>query len=536
MLHDGALRRLLDAGRAVVSELDVEAVLERVLATAADVTGARYAALGILDEHRAELERFLTRGVPEAAHRAIGELPRGRGLLGAVISEPRPLRLERLSDDPRSYGFPPGHPPMDTFLGVPVLIRGEAWGNLYLCEKAGGEPFSDADEEAVVVLAEWAAIAIENARLYQGSERRRGDLERAVHRLEATNAIARALGGETDLARILELIVERGRALIDARGLLILLREPGGGLGVAAGDGDVPEGVQVGDTLGLAAADGVLVPLVFRGQSLGMLVAFGGRGDGDDELLLQGFAASAATAVATARTVEEQRLRDAMRAAEEERRRWARELHDDTLQGLGGLRMLLSAAARGDDPERLRVAVAQAVGRIEEEIDSLRGLIRELRPAALDELGPAAAIEGLAARTAEREGIGVTADVQLSATRYAPEIETALYRIVQEAVTNAVRHAGATRVAIAVGDGDGCVRIAIGDDGRGFDPAACGDGGLGLTGMRERVALLHGELEISSSGAGTTVAAAIPLRSPPRQAAEVPGWRRGEPAVGSVHD
>ncbi len=432
-----------------------------------------------------------------------------------MIADPRPLRLDSVSDDPRSFGFPAGHPPMETFLGVPVLIRGEAWGNLYLCEKAGGEPFSEADEQAVVVLAEWAAIAIENARLYQDSEHRRGELERAVRRLEATTAIARAVGGETDLARILELIVKRGRALVGARGLAILLRERGG-LVVAAAAGDVPPEIHGAhlagdrDALGLAGQDGMLVPLVFRGQSLGMLAALGARGDDDEESLLQAFAASAATAVATARTVEEQRLRDAMHAAEAERRRWARELHDDTLQGLGGLRMLLNSATRTRDPERAWDVVAQAVARLEEEIDGLRGLIRELRPAALDELGAAAAIEGLATRTAEREGITVTADVRLPTARYAPELETALYRIVQEAVTNAVRHAHARRVEIAVREASGALHARISDDGRGFDPGAPREG-FGLTGMRERVALLHGELEIASSADGTVVSAALPL-------------------------
>jgi GAF domain-containing protein len=182
-IGDAALRRLLDAGRAVISALDAEAVLERVLATAAEVTGARYAALGILDEQRSALERFVTHGVPASVHAAIGERPHGRGLLGAVISDPRPIRTDSVARDPHAYGFPAGHPEMGTFLGVPVLIRGEAWGNLYLCDKTDGESFTDADEEAVVVLAEWAAIAIENARLYQDSERRRGELERAVRRL-----------------------------------------------------------------------------------------------------------------------------------------------------------------------------------------------------------------------------------------------------------------------------------------------------------------------------------------------------------------
>src|SRR5689334_19527220 len=210
VLDGPRLRRLIDAGRTLVSELDLDALLESLLEVAAEVTGARYAALGILDEDRHELERFLTHGIAPEVHRAIGDLPRGRGILGVLIDEPRPLRLESVGRDPRSFGFPRGHPVMESFLGTPVLIRGEAWGNLYLTEKEGGEEFTAADEEAVVVLAEWAGIAIGNARLYRASETRRDELERAVRRLEATTAIAHAIGGETDLGRVLELIVKRG--------------------------------------------------------------------------------------------------------------------------------------------------------------------------------------------------------------------------------------------------------------------------------------------------------------------------------------
>jgi len=518
VLDERRLRRLIDAGRTLVAELDPETVLDRVIEVAAEVTGARYVALGVLDERRENLERFLTRGVDEATHRAIGDLPRGRGILGVLIDDPRPLRLESVGDDPRSYGFPTGHPPMETFLGVPVLIRGEAWGNLYLTEKHGG-PFTEADQASVIVLAEWAAIAIQNSRLYHGAERRREELERAVRRLEASTAIARAVGGETDLERVLELIVKRARALVDARGLIILLREEEG-LVVSATAGELPVGVGGSrvasfDDLGLGVAATLLVPLVFRGQSLGMLAAIERRDgesfESEDERLLVGFAASAATAVATARTVEEQRLRDALRASEEERRRWARELHDETLQGLGALRMLLSSARRSEDPERLRAAVNQAVEELEGEIDSLRGLIRELRPAALDELGAAPAIEELAARTAARHGVEVTSTVELEpGARYAPETETALYRIIQEALTNAVKHAGATRIDVRVRPLDGSLQLEVTDDGHGFDPAAPATG-FGLTGLRERVALLHGELEIVSSEDGTRLVAALPV-------------------------
>src|SRR5271167_3885837 len=163
------IRRLLDVGRALTTELDQGLVLDRLLETAREITGARYAALGILNEQHTELAQFLTSGVDEATHRAIGDLPRGRGVLGVLIERPQPLRLRDVSQHPSSYGFPAGHPVMHTFLGVPILIRGQVWGNLYLTEKADGE-FTEADEEAAVILGEWAAIAIENARLYETSE------------------------------------------------------------------------------------------------------------------------------------------------------------------------------------------------------------------------------------------------------------------------------------------------------------------------------------------------------------------------------
>ena len=225
VLDHERLERLLEAGRGLLADLDLGRVLDRLLELARELTGARYAALGILDERRTELEQFLTVGVDEETHRAIGDLPRGRGILGILIEDPEPLRLHEVGAHPRSYGFPPGHPEMRTFLGVPILIRGEAWGNLYLTEKAGGEDFDEADEASVVVLADWAALAIEHARLYEAVDARRKELERAVRGFEATATIARAVGGETDLDRVLELIVKRGRALVEARSVLILLRE-----------------------------------------------------------------------------------------------------------------------------------------------------------------------------------------------------------------------------------------------------------------------------------------------------------------------
>src|ERR1700691_1637830 len=194
-LDDHRLRRLLDVGRALGTELDPEAVLDRILEEARIATGARYAALGVLSEQRTELGRFLTLGVEDEQHAAIGDLPRGRGVLGERISHPQPLRLSDVGEHPHSYGFPSGHPVMRSFLGVPITIRGEAWGNLYLTEKQDGDEFTESDEQAAVVLADFAATAIENARLYQRTEQRRQELERAVLALEAARDIADAIGG-----------------------------------------------------------------------------------------------------------------------------------------------------------------------------------------------------------------------------------------------------------------------------------------------------------------------------------------------------
>ena len=552
-LDELRLRRLIDAGRGLIAELDVEAVLKRLLDVAREITGARYAAVGVLDERRQELERFVTAGVDPETHRAIGDLPRGRGILGILIEDPRPLRLEHIGDHPQSYGFPAAHPEMETFLGVPVKMRDEVWGNLYLTEKHGGEPFTDADEESAVILADWAAIAIDNARLYSSVEQRRDHLERANRGLDTTVAIAQALGGETDLNRILELIVKRARALVTARTLVIMLAQEDE-LVVAAGAGELRdavhgqrmpiEGTVTGrvlrsrraerienaqtqltaslELLGFEASSALLVPLTFRGRSVGVLAAYDRLGDiggfdREHERLLSAFAASAATAVATGRQVEEERLRQSIEASEQERRRWARELHDETLQALAGLRVGLSSALRGGE-EDLRAAVELAVESVTEEIANLRALIVELRPAALDEYGAAAAIVSLAERTTAREGIPVEARVDLAfergdePERPTPEVESTMYRLVQESLTNAVRHAGATRIGIDVREYDGCVEVAVSDDGKGFDPETTNSSGFGLTGMRERVELAGGELDIDSGPSGTTVKARLPVR------------------------
>ena len=486
-LDEATLRRLLEAGRVLVAHLDLDGILELLLDVATELTGAREAAIGVI-----------------------------------------------------------ARPATGSFLGVPIVIRGEVWGALHLTEKRDATQFTAADEQTATVLAGWAGIAIDNARLYEGVQARKLELERAVEGLEATTAIVRAIGTETDVDRVLELIVTRGRALIDARSLVLLLAE-GTELVVAASAGQVEsravgsripiDGTAAGEVLSAAgptrmtdaqtmlrledaglgvvgAETGMLVPLVYRQNVLGMLAAFDsmtgdGQFDAAQESLLVTFAASAATAVATAKTVERERLHDSLAAAESERRRWARELHDDTLQGLAGLRVLLASA--GPDADRASVdrAVGLVADGIQEQIEGVRTLITELRPAALDQLGLIPALESLLARIGTVEGLDVTGDLEIGSDRLDPELETTIYRFTQEALTNVAKHARAEHLRVRMRRAPGTIELEIADDGGGFDTARRGEG-FGLVGMQERAGLVGGAMRVESSVAGTTVHGSFP--------------------------
>ena len=557
-MQDSALRTLIALANSVLEKSELEPVLERVIEAARQLTGARYAALGVLDARRQRLERFLTTGIDDDTRELLGEPPSGHGVLGELIRDPKPLRLPDVGGHPRSYGFPIGHPPMETFLGVPVLVDGEAWGNLYLTEKAGGGEFTADDEQAVVMLAGYAGIAIGNARRLQELSGRRDELERTVAALRATAEISRALAGETDLDVVLALIAKRGRALVGA-GALIIELAVGDRLRIVAVAGAVDRGIvgselpaegsvagrvlelrrtqRLSDELnrarfheaglgrlGLEAGAGLYVPLVFRRETPGVLAALHPPGAGDfsdeDERLLTSFATSAASAVVTARSVTNEQLLAREAATEDERRRWARELHDETLQGLGALRLSLAAARRSSEPEVWRAALDDAITELDTEIANVRGIISDVRPAALDELGTEAAVEALSDRIRTR-GIDVALTVDLdweagrSATRHDDELETALYRIAQEAMTNGLKHSGAQLLTVDIAEADGHVTVSVHDDGQGFDPSARAEG-FGLLGMRERVELLDGTLTVvSAPGEGTTLSARLPVRRRP---------------------
>jgi signal transduction histidine kinase len=541
--NENRLRALVETGVAITSELSLDALLQRLVESAAKLTGARYAALGVIGPSGSELERFLTAGIDAGTEAAIGDLPRGRGILGVLIRDATPLRLHNIGDDPRSVGFPPHHPPMRSFLGVPIHLRGVAYGNLYLTEKAGGEDFTEEDQELVELLASQAAVAIENARLYEAATG-------WSKQLESLNEVGNALATETDLDRLLDLVARRLRELLDARLVTVLLPSGDDELRFAAVAGDRAElaGATVTRSTSktgrvlerrqservdavlddpdvdheamrlLAARSGLWVPLLVRGRAIGVLAAHDKLGadvrfTDTDLRLAETFATRAALAVDLSERIAQDALRRVVEAQELERRRLARELHDETGQALTSILLGLKALEERTADEASRAATEELRELVVSTLQDVRRLAVELRPTALDDFGLVAALERLSGSFAEQTGISVDFQTALADERLPEEVETALYRIVQESLTNVVKHARARRVSILLARREGAVKAVVEDDGRGFDPAELAGDGFGLVGMRERLALLGGRLEVESGPeAGTTIAAEVPIR------------------------
>ncbi|MEP6641892.1 MAG: GAF domain-containing protein [Gaiellales bacterium] len=540
---EAQLWRVIEAARGIHRATSLDALLRNVVERAAGLVGARYGALGVIDPGGTYLEQFVTVGVDDKVRGLIGELPRGEGILGAVIHDAVTLRLHDMSEDPRSAGFPPGHPPMRSFLGVPIVLREHAFGNLYLTEKDQGD-FTEEDERVVELLASQAAVAIENARLYDTSRR-------WARQLDSLNEVGAALVGELDLERLLAVIADRLRELLDARVVIIDLRMPDGSLRVEGASGEgaerllgmiSPEGSKSrhvmrrmrservdsaledpeihpeGEARLLDVQSGLWVPLAVRGEPIGVLTAVDKRGrdsrfSDEDVRLAEAFGARAAGAVEVTRRVSRETVRLMLQAQEVERSRLSRDLHDQTGQALAALLLGLNAARRTGTLEQAHAALGDLDGLVRDALADLRSIAVQLRPAALDAHGLAAALERLAGTVSDDQNTEIAVTTTLSDEQRLPaEIETAVYRIVQEAVSNARRHAHATRIDITVVTRPDAVVATVEDNGDGFDPDKTTPGRLGLTGIRERVSLFNGRVRIEATpGRGTALTAELPL-------------------------
>ena len=537
------LRVLVDAGISLSAELSLDALLQRIVETSAQLTGARYAGLAVVDPTGSSLERFLTTGVSEETRAVIGNEPVGRGILGVVIRDARPLRLHDIDEDPRSVGFPPGHPPMRTFLGVPILLRGVVYGNLYLTEKEDDEDFTEEDEELTQLLAAQAAVAIENARLHESSTR-------WLRQLESLNEIGNALSSQLELEPLLAIVAARLRELVRARIVLIALPDTAETLRVAAADGEgaaAALGMQL--QLGASKVGGVLerarservddmlddlevdqgisrslgvttalyVPLIVHGRAVGVIAAHDKEGQDrrfrdEDARLGESLAQRAAIALDLSQRVSRDAMRRVVEAQELERTRLARELHDETGQALTSILLGLRTLEQTVETDQGREGVAAVRELVVSTLQDVRRLAFELRPATLDDFGLTPAIERLADTLRQNRSVKVDVEIGIGDERLPADVETTIYRIVQEALTNISKHAAATRISISLTRKERAVMVVIEDDGDGFDPSNHTDG-LGLAGMRERVTLLGGRLRVEASrGSGTTVAVEVPVQ------------------------
>ncbi len=519
------LRSLLDAVVGIGTDLDLRSTLERIVAAACRLADARYGALGVLGPDD-RLVEFITHGITAEQHAAIGELPTGHGVLGLLISDPEPVRMADISTHPRSVGFPANHPPMHSFLGVPIRIRDQVFGNLYLAEKRQAAQFTDDDQEITIALAAAAGVAIENARLYTLAQRRQ-------RWLAATAEIINSLGEDTSTAEALALVARRAREVAEADLVAVLLHDADDAtLSVAVVDaaepvpgltGAVLPVAQTGfapvlanqqvvflDQLGKAAPWPVAVPNIrgvaapfAAGQGV-LLVAYTGPARADDELLLTAFAGQAGLALLRARARED---REALLVLSD-RERIARDLHDVVIQRLfaTGLQLQTAASLAAGRPE-LATRIGTAVDALDSTIRDIRGAIFELRSPAGQSLR--AELRSLVDGAAD--SLGFRPDLVLDGpldSAVPDELRADLLAVVREALSNVVRHAGARRVQVRIRIGGGQLSTTVTDDGVG---GAVPRGGL--VNLAERAALHGGQFTVEAGDpAGTVVQWHVPAR------------------------
>ncbi|MBZ5739791.1 GAF domain-containing sensor histidine kinase [Nocardioides mangrovi] len=508
---------LLDAVAAISSDLDLRSVLSRIVEAATRLTGARYGALGVIGSHDALVE-FVTTGLGDDERAAIGDLPHGRGILGLLIRHPEPIRLDDLTQHPDATGFPPHHPPMQSFLGVPVRIRGTVFGNLYLTEKAGTQSFTAEDQQMVEALANAAGYVIDNARAYGLSERRRQWLEAAAD-------LDDALQPPVEPARALREVARAARTVARARVVAVSVRGQATPYGLAVADpAETDAATAVVDAV---LADPAIVPaidpiettvgaydvfvaplrthLVGGGTMVGLFAPGTRPLPVEDRELFVSFAEHAALSLDRAQGVDDR----AELAVTSDRERIARDLHDLVIQRLFATGLQLQRAEAGAVGPDVAEIVRRAVDSLDQTIRDIRGTIFELQQ--------------------HGSGPSLRADVRALVREYAPllkfdpvvrtsgpvdtavprEVRDQLLSVLREALSNLARHAAADHGEVDVSVDDDELWLTVIDDGVGLSP---GRAESGLRNARRRATALGGVLEVGPrTPRGTSFVWRVPL-------------------------
>jgi signal transduction histidine kinase len=526
------LSALLQAVVGIGSDLDLRSTLQRIVVSACQLAGARYGALGVIGADR-KLVEFITDGMTVTEHRDIGDLPTGGGVLGLLIDEPTPVRLDDISEHPRSFGFPPKHPVMRSFLGVPIRIRDQVYGNLYLTEKRDADRFSDDDEEIVNALATAAGIAIDNARLYATAGRRQ-------QWLEATAEITNTLVGKVDRTVALALVATRAREVAGAALVAILLHDDNSNdlhvvvTAPATLDLDqatipfagTPFETVVNSRSHLLVEDlntsavwptsmptgpALLAPLATTGSVQGVLVVGlapeSGGLDGDTDInMITTFAAQAALALERSRDQDERELLVVLA----DRERIARDLHDVVIQRLFATGLGLQTLSRLTRRDDVRERLGQAIDELDTTIRDIRTAIFELHAP----VGVSLRASLIAAIDAATEPLGFRPRLEVvGPVDHAVDdaLRSDVLAVLGEALSNVARHAHAQAVTVDITVGADVLTIRVCDDGAGCRP---GGGGNGLVNMRGRADDRGGVFTLSSVDPhGTVITWTVPLDS-----------------------
>jgi signal transduction histidine kinase len=533
------LRALLDAVVDLSTDLDLDRVLSRITVAACELAGARYGAVGVMGQGDM-LAQFITHGIDGDERSRIGPPPRGHGVLGLLIAEPHPIRLPHIHDHPQSYGFPANHPPMDSFLGVPIRVHDRVYGNLYLAEKIGADEFTEQDEQIVVALAAAAGVAIDNARLYEVTDRRR-------QWLQATTEISHVLLGRVDREEALQLIARKTREVSGCDVAAVLLEDEGGDLVVEVVEGDDMEGAIgvrmpirddgllsgvlrhgypiVVDDLAEESKNGntdlpgdivedlaysLLVPLSAPDGGAGVLLVSLARDSQQPEgffdvELIATFANQTALALERVRAQEDRSLV----AVLEDRDRIARDLHDLVIQRLFATGLQLQSMSRFAQKPEIQERITALTDDLDTTIRDIRATIFELqhRP---DRNDVRADIRSLAREYVSSFGFAPRVDLRGPLDSAIPaEVRPQLLAVIREALSNAARHAKASAVQVSVTVVGGELLAVMTDDGVGIGQI---DRESGLRNIRERAHRLGGSLDLRSNDPqGTVVDWRVPL-------------------------
>ncbi len=539
--------RLYDAISALTSELSLDVVLQNVADLSRELVGASYSALGVLGTD-GRLVQFITSGISQRERDCIGRPPEGRGVLGVVIRDGRPLRLRDLAEHLQSVGFPPNHPIMKSFLAVPITYKGRVLGDLYLTNKIGAEEFSQDDEALVTIFASQAAIAIENARLFQIQGRRSAQLN-------ALNRIGRELTGILDLDQLLQRFAELLQESFDYQNVQVAwVAEGNGSLQVRAVAGPLrneiplvtsrsmdqgisglaaknqravlsnevpqdPGDVSATGTDGLAE---LAVPVTVKGEVVAVITVDStapASFDESDVTTLETLADQLAVAIQNIQLHHQQREQSRRLAVAEERDRIGKDLHDGVIQSIYAVGLTLEDIAfqAPQEPGEVPLRLEEAVGDLNQVIGDIRRYIMDLRPRELQGRRFDDALATLVKYLEDRTAVSVCLDLRVDLVGLSEGYTVNLWHILQEAFSNIEKYAQAEKVSLSLEVSDGRLNLTIADDGVGFDPEKAELGkGYGLPNIKDRAEGLGGILLIDTApGKGTRLRSSFPYNRAP---------------------